>query len=114
MQFLEKFRKKKPSIIMRFFRKFRKKKRKKPKLKTESQIRRRRKELYEIRENWIKSGETDTSPIDGVIAEFDWLLNEEKGQQDFSKELRKAKKQIKELEEQNRKLQIAINISRRD
>ena len=113
MWFLEKFRKKKPSIVMRFFRKLRKKKRKKPNLKTESQIRQRRKELYEIKKEWVENGEDDTSQIDAVIGEFDWILCEEK-EQDSPSELRKAKKEIKELEEKNRKLQIEINLARRD
>ena len=77
------------------------------------QIRNRREELYEIRENWIESGETDTSPIDGVLAEFNWILNEEgKHQKDSKRELREARRQIKELKEQNRKMQIEINIMR--
>jgi len=47
-----------------------------------------------------------------VIAEFDWLLNEERGQQYSERELRAARRQIKELEEQKQKLQVAINIAR--
>ena len=109
MWFLKKLRKKN-SIIRRFLGKFRKK----SNLKSESQIRKRRRELYGIRENWIENGEKDVSPLDAVIAEFDWILLEEKKQQDSSSELRKLKKQIKELEEKNRKLQVAVDISRRD
>ena len=96
------------------FKKFRKKKRKKSNLKTEREIRNRREELLEIRAEWIENGEDDTSEIDAVIGEFDWLLNEEGGQQDSKIELREARKKIKELKEENRKLQIAINLSRMD
>jgi hypothetical protein len=99
---------------MRFLEKLRIKKRAKTKLKTESQIRQRRRELYEIRRNWIENGEKNISDIDAVIAEFNWILGEEEKQQDSSSELQRAKAQIKELEEQNRKLQIEINIARRD
>jgi len=96
---------------------FRKKcliKKRKAKLKTETEIRQRREELYEIRREWIENGEKDVSAIDAVIAEFNWILNEEKKQQDSSSDLRKAKAQIKELEEKNRKMQIEINLARRD
>ena len=113
MRFQKKFCKKKVSIILLFFRRFRKKKRKKSSIKNEMQIRNRREELYEIRENWIESGETDTSPIDGGLAEFNWILNEEgKHQKDSKRELREARRQIKELKEKNRKMQIEINIMR--
>jgi len=113
MRFLKKLRKKKSSIIAQFLRRFRKKKREKPKIKTEAEIRLRRNELIEIRRNWIENGEKGISDIDAVIAEFDWILCEET-KPDSEKELQKSKKQIKELEEENRKLQVAINVSRRD
>ncbi len=98
MQFLEKLRIKKPEKF---------------KLKTKTEIRQRRKELFEIRRNWIENGEKNIEDIDAVIAEFDWMLCKEK-KHDSSSKLRKAKRQIKELEAENRKLQIAINIARRD
>ena len=99
------------SIIIRFLRKLHKKKRKKLNLKTESQIRQRRRELHEIRRNWIENGEENIEDIDVVISEYDWLLDEEK-KQDSSSELIKARKKISELKEEKRKLQIAINIAR--
>ena len=114
MRFLKKFIIKKPSIVKRFLGKLRKKKRKKSNLKNEKQIRHRREELYEIREEWIKDGDKDVEAIDGVLAEFHWILGEEDKQQDSYSELLKAKRQIKELEKQNRKLQVTINIMRGD
>jgi len=98
---------------MRFLEKLHIKKREKSKLKTETEIRGRRRELFGIRENWIETGEENMEDIDAVIAEFDWILCEEKEQDSYS-ELLNAKRQIKELETENRKLQITINLSRRD
>ena len=100
---------------MRFLEKLRIKKRAKTKLKTEMEIRQRRTELYEIREEWIRNEEDDTSAIDTIIAEFDWILCEKKQyQNDSEKELRNTRRQIRELEEKNRKLQVSINIMRGD
>lgn len=100
---------------MRFLEKLRIKKRAKTKLKTESQIRQRRTELYEIRRNWIDNGEKDISDIDAVIAEFNWILCEEKKQQrNSSSELQKAKRKIKKLEAENKKQQVMIRILKRD
>ncbi len=115
MQFPKRFQKKlsKPKTILQFFGRFRKKKRKKSNLKNEKQIRHRREELYEIREEWINDGDKDVEAIDGVLAEFHWILGEEKKQDSYS-ELLKAKRQIEKLEKRNRKLQVSINIMRGD
>jgi len=108
LRFLTRFPKK-PSIVMRFLGKLHKKKRKKSNLKNKKQIRHRRKELYDIKKDWITNNEENISDIDAVIAEFNWILGEEKKKDSYS-ELLTAKRQIKELEKRNRKLQVALNI----
>ncbi len=114
MRFLKKFQKKSLNVT-RFLRKNFKKKRKKLGLKTETEIRGRRRELFGIRENWMENGEEHIEDIDAVIAEFNWILGEEnKQKQNSYSELLKAKRQIKELEKRNRKLQVTINIMRGD